>query len=147
MTWITDDTGTRWVEYPARKQRNAPRALRFADLKVGDQLVQKPNGGWYRAIPIYYQVTDLWFDPVAGQTDPIKGQMVGYDQIGTNGELRGAKRATTIRGLASQQFEYADIDYIAQCKVVKEAKADGKVVGIGMGRIIRKRPKVAGSTF
>jgi len=31
--------------------------------------------------------------------------------------------------------------------VVKEAKADGKVVGIGMGRIIRKRPKVAGSTF
>lgn len=134
MTWITDDTGTRWVEYPKRKRRKSPRALRFAEVKVGDQVMLEPNGHWYRKIPQYFIVTDLWFDPVAGEENETAGRMVAYRAIGEDGEPCGRKRGTTLRGLASQQFQYADIDYIAHCKARAEVMGKGKVVGIGRGR-------------
>jgi hypothetical protein len=144
MTWIVDGNGTRWVEVPQRKRRKSPRALRFANIKVGDQLMLKPKPNWHRGIPHYIIVTDLWFDPVAGQEDPVAGQMVGYSQITMSGDVRPRKSSTTIRGLASQQYVYADIDYIALCKARGDAMQTGEVVGIGAGTNIRKRPKIAG---
>jgi hypothetical protein len=107
--------------------------------------MQTPKADWRRKIPMYFIVTDLWFDPVAGQEDPIKGQMVGFQQLGPDGEPRGTKSATPIRGLASQQYEYADMDYIAMCKHRSTALDTGKVVGLGYGRTIRQRPKLPGS--
>jgi hypothetical protein len=61
-----------------------------------------------------------------------------------SGEIRPRKSSTTIRGLASQQYVYADIDYIALCKARGDAMQTGEVVGIGAGVNIRKRPKIAG---
>ena len=144
MTWITDDGGTRWVEVPQKKRRSSPRARKFAEIKIGDQLMLKPAGTWYRKVAMYYVVTDLWFDPVLGQDDALKGSMVGYQQIAQTGEPRHRKSSTTIRGLASQQFDYADIDYIAHCKATLAAMQAGEVIGIGRGRAIRARPKISG---
>jgi hypothetical protein len=135
-----------WVDITRNKKpRKLPRALRFANIKVGDQLMQKPTGHWYRKLPLYYIVTDIWFDPVAGQNDPIAGTMVAIRQIGEDGEPRARKRGYPIRGLASQQFHYADIDYIAHARARREALNDGRVVGIGFGNVIRKRQKTPGS--
>lgn len=36
VTWIVDQNGRRWVPQQVRKRRKPARALRFADLKVGD---------------------------------------------------------------------------------------------------------------
>lgn len=144
MTWITDSGGTRWVEPVPRKRRKPGRALRFANLEVGQQLMRRPKANWYRKIPQYYLVTDRWFDPVAGQTDPVAGQMVALCDIKSNGELSKRKSGTTLRGLASQQYEYADVDYLLLCRTRHEAMGDGKIVGIGMGSVIRKRPKTPG---
>ena len=144
VTWITDDTGSRWVVSPPRKKRKSPRALKFADIKVGDQIMLKPNNAWYRKIPLYYVVTDIWFDPVAGQNDQLKGQMIGYAQISSDGSLT-KKSSTPIRGLASQQFDYADIDYLSIANARNNALRDGKIVGIGYAKTIRARPKISGS--
>lgn len=135
MTWITDNNGRRWVEIPKKQRRASPRALRFADVKVGDQIMLTPRSWHYRKFKIYYVVTDLWFDPVAGQNDPLKGAMVGYAQIRGDGELT-RKSATTLRGLASQGFEYADMDYIAMCKARLPALKDGTIVAFNR----KKRP-------
>jgi len=146
MTWITDDTGRRWVDVTkVKKLRNAPRPLKFGNVKVGDQLMKKPREEWYRKIPIYYVVTDRWFDPVEGQRDPIKGEMVGYAQIKEDGS-HSTKSATTVRGLASQQFDFADVDYIALAttRAAEHAKDDSNVVGIGLAKVIRSRPKISG---
>ena len=149
MTWITDDNGTRWVDATRpKKRRRSPRALRFADVKVGDQLMNNRHSlgmDYPLGRKFYVVVTDLWFDPVAGQDDPVKGRMVGYRQIDGYGRPIGSKIATTIRGLASQQFQYADIDYIALAKSRAEAVKSGDVVGIGQGRVIRQRPRTPGS--
>lgn len=142
-TWITDDNGTRWVELPERKSRKSPRALRFADLKVGDQLFWT-RYHWPDSAG-YYLVTDLWFDPVAGQDDETAGRMVAIVRLGHDGEPRGHKERHTLRGLASQGFQYADRDYIAFCKARKAGMEAGDVVGIGAGRRIRARPKLPGS--
>lgn len=144
MTWITDNSGTRWVEPIPRKRRKPARALRFADLEVGQQLMRRPKADWYRKIPQYYLVTDRWFDPVAGQTDPVAGQMVALCIIKSDGETSGRKSGTTLRGLASQQYEYADMDYLLHCRARRAGMGDGKVVGIGVGSAIRKRPKLPG---
>jgi hypothetical protein len=144
LTWITDGTGTRWVEVQPRKRRKSPRALRFENIKVGDQIMLKPKGNWDRKIPWYFVVTDLWFDPVEGQDDPVKGRMVGFMRIGTDGEPVHRKSSTTIRGLASQEYHYADIDYINHCQVRSEAVNSGSVIGITSGKQIRSRPKIAG---
>lgn len=146
MTWITDNTGTRWVPVPEKKRRKPGQPRRFANINVGDQIMLKPNKSWYRGIPTYFLVTDLWFDPVAGQDDPVKGQMVGFAQIKPDGELAG-KCSTPIRGLASQQYEYADIDYVALCKQRLVAMDAKTVVGIGHGRVIRQRPKLPGHSL
>ena len=90
---------------------------------------------------IYYIVTDLWFDPVIGQSDPIAGQMVGYSMIMSDGSIHKCKSSTTIRGLASQQFHYSDIDFIA---LAKTRAGVANVVGIGHANTIRKRPKIPG---
>jgi hypothetical protein len=141
MTWITDGNNTRWVAIPPRKRRKSPRAVRFAEIKVGDQLMQE-----YRLDGVqvwYYVVTDLWFDPVAGQDDETAGRMVAIRSIcPRTGEPRHRKEPHTLRGLASQGFRYADIDFPAHVQAVKKAIADGEVVGIGEALVIRRRPKV-----
>jgi len=144
MTWITDDSGTRWVDVPQPKRRKPGRILRFANIKVGDQLVLKPKANWYLGLPIHSIVTDLWDDPVDGQHDPIKGKFVGLRQIDGDGELRHRKSKIKLRGLASQGYEYAEIDFIAQRKAAVAGVQDGSVIGIGAGERIRKRPKIAG---
>ena len=143
MTWITDNTGRRWVDVPERKRRKPGRALRFADLKVGDQLRRDyahilASG---RTVRWYYLVTDLWFDPVAGQDDEVAGRMVGIAHIDGRGDTN-RKETHTLRGLASQGFHYAELDYIALAKAAIAGIAEGKVVGIGRGRVIRQRPKL-----
>ncbi len=146
MTWIVDHGGTRWVDVTStKKKRKSPRALKFAALKVGDQIMQKPRPGFHRGIPAYYVVTDIWFDPVAGQDDETAGRMVGFAQVKADGTL-WRKRSTTIRGLASQQYDYADTDYVglAQARATAMGAPDGTVVGIGYAQAIRKRPKIAG---
>lgn len=104
----------------------------------------KPTEQFWRKIPVYYVVTDLWFDPVAGQDDETAGRMVGLRQIGADGEPSGRKSATTLRGLASQQYHYADMDFIAHCKARLAGINDGAIVGIGKGVAIRRRPKIPG---
>lgn len=143
MTWIIDGSGTHWVEVPQPKRRKPPRALKFAEVKVGDQLMMKPRDSWYRGLAIYCLITDMWFDPVEGQDDPLKGSMIGYAHIKEDGSL-SRKSSTTIRGLASQQFDFADIDYIALCKARSQATETGEVIGIGFGKTIRNRPKIPG---
>lgn len=141
-----------------RKVRKSPRALRFAEIKVGDQLMQTTTSAGWRggiddmkapAVPYskttwYYIVTDMWFDPVAGQRDPVKGQMIGIQRLDEKGEPISRKVSHPIRGLASNRFHYADRDYIAFCKTRIDAMNDGAVVGIGMAGVIRRRPKVPG---
>lgn len=152
MTWITDDSGTRWVQLPLRKRRKSPRALRFADLKVGDQLMRHFNmpmsATGAARITWYYIVTDLWFDPVAGQDDEIAGKMVGIRMLDQRtGEAREHKEPHTLRGLASQGFQYSDIDFAALVTAKNEARAAGVVVGISQGHVIRARPKIPGERF
>jgi hypothetical protein len=147
VTWLTDDTGRRWVEGPPRKRRKSPRALRFAEIKVGDQLMRRWPELWRPAGTTvwYYVVSDLWFDPCAGQRDETAGRMVAIQRMdGRTGEPVHHKEAHTIRGLASQGFRYADVDYIAHVKAALTGVAEGAVVGIGMAHIIRRRPKQAG---
>lgn len=144
MTWITDNTGTRWVEIQQPKRRKSPRPLRFDNIAVGNQLMLKPQENWWRKIPQYFIVTDLWFDPVDGEEDPTKGRMVALRRIGEDGEPHHRKSKTTVRGLASQQYHYADIDYVAHCKARLAGSEGGAVVGIGVGRALKSRPKIAG---
>lgn len=158
ITRITDGSGTRWVEIPPRKRRASPRALRFAGLQVGDQLMQTHTlrawrGGkddFSKPAPElsqtkwYYLVTDLWIDPVSGQDDPVAGQMAAIVRIDEDGYPHGRKWPHTLRGLASQGFHYADRDYIAFCRQREAATEAGSVVGIGLGQVIRRRPKTPG---
>ena len=145
MTWIIDESGRRWVEIPQKKPRKTPRSIKFADIKVGDQLMLAPKAGSYHRNEIYSVVTDIWFDPVAGQLDPIKGKMIGFAHINSDGSISARKSSTPVRGLASQGYEYAAIDYIALCHSRKAAMDEGAVVGIGFAQTIRARPKISGS--
>lgn len=155
MTWITDGGGTRWVEIPTRKRRRSPRALRFADIKVGDQLMKVwRQTGWrggkddMKGPPVdlsrcvwYYAVTDLWFDPVRGQENRVAGEMVGIVRINQDGTYALRKEPHTKRGLASQGFHYADLDL---CALAQRRQQSENVVGIGRGHVIRRRPKTPG---
>jgi hypothetical protein len=149
MTLIHDGNGTRWVEIPLRKRRKSPRALRFAEIAVGDQLMRTWPGFLDHGISVwYYVVTDLWFDPVAGQSDDTAGRMVAIRRLDPRtGEPSHRKEPHTIRGLASQGFRYADLDYSAHVKAARQAAVEGKVIGIGRGLVIRRRPKVPSSRF
>lgn len=145
MTWITDDTGRRWVEPTPRKTRKPAQPRRFANLKVGDQIMQKGKRfDTGRPYKVYYLVTDIWFDPVRGQRDPVAGTMVGFCQINQDGTPWKRKSSMPIRGLAPQGFFPADIDYIGMAAKRAEALKEGKVVGIGKAAVIRRRPKIPG---
>jgi hypothetical protein len=145
MTLITDGNGTRWVETPVRKRRKPARALRFAELKVGDQLCRDWNNVLVAGkARWFYLVTDLWFDPVAGQDDETAGRMVAIAHINPrNGETR-RKESHTLRGLASQGFHYSGIDFVEHTKAKIAGMIAGNVIGIGRGLVIRKRPKLPG---
>jgi hypothetical protein len=148
MTLITDDTGTRWVEVPLRERRKSPRALRFAEIKVDDRIMRRWD--WYAGGTHvwYYVVTDLWFDPVAGQDDDTAGRMVAIRLLDPHtGEPTRRKQQHTVRGLASQGFRYADIDFTAHCRAARDGVASGAVVGIDEAHVIRRRPKQPGATF
>lgn len=155
MTWITDDMGTRWVALPVRKKRKSPRAVRFANIKVGEQVMKAyTSKGWRRGddprVPSreisqtiwYYIVTDLWFDPVAGQDNHVAGEMVAIARIDSGGTVLPRKEPHTKRGLASQGFHYADRDFITFAKQTREAE---NIVGIGFAQVIRRRPKIPGA--
>lgn len=121
-----------------------PSKRRFEEVKVGDQLVLPPAPDWHRGVPWYFVVTDVWFDPVAGQDNPQSGEMVGVQRLGPAGDPVGSKASHSIRGLASQRYRYAEIDYVALCRTRTKAMEDGTVVGIGRGAAIRKRRPSAG---
>jgi len=148
MVWIIDNAGRRWVDDPPEKRRKPPRVRKFANLSVGDQVMQTTTAEYInsagRRSAAYYHVSDMWFDPVDGQDDPIKGQWVALVRIAGDGSTNGRKVKIKLRGLASQGYEPADIDYIELCKTRLEAADSGAVVGIGAARAIRARPKVAG---
>lgn len=161
MTWIHDGDGKvppRWVEIPTPKPRKSPRALRFAALAVGDQIMKAwTSKGWRGGVDDmkapaielsknvwYYLVTDMWFDPVAGQENAVAGQMVAIVRVDHDGWPFSRKEHHTLRGLASEGFQYADRDFIAFCRDRAEAMKGGAVVGIGMGNAIRARPKLPG---
>jgi hypothetical protein len=144
MTWITGNTGTCWVEPEPRKRRPPGRAVRFAAVKVGDQLARTWPHYLNAGVTVWhYIVTDLWFDPVAGQKDETAGRLVAIQRIDwRTGDPVDRKEGHSLRGLASQGFRYAVLDYMAQVKATIAAKAAGEVVGIDLGHVIRQRPKV-----
>jgi hypothetical protein len=106
-TRITDKNGTRWVKYTPRPRRKPARAVRFAEVAVGDELVCVRGASEVRLDQMTrYVVTDLWFDPVAGERDETAGMMVAIKQM-RNGQSVGSKWPHTRRGLAMQGFHYA----------------------------------------
>lgn len=132
MTWVTDHTGTRWVEPVPRKRRKASRAVRFADLAPGDVLIHRSK--WKHEI--YDRTTrDLsiandnarteqgqvigfafcehrWFDPVRGERDDTAGQMAAVRAI--TGSGRGPSLYPhTLRGLAQNGYWPATSDQSA----------------------------------
>lgn len=93
----------------------------------------------------YAIVTDLWFDPVKGEKDRQKGDMVAIATI-TRGMTFG-KQAHTLRGLASNGWKYFDEDPFDLHETLVEAVKSERVVGIGQAHIIRKRPKISMPTL
>lgn len=149
----------RWIDVtkPKRPPRKEPKR-RFENIKVGDQLMREwIQQGWRggrddtKQPPVklssqtwYYIVTDLWFDPVKGDEKPRLGEMVAIQRLGQKGEPIGRKIGHSKTGLASNAYRYADMDYVKFCNDRLAAIEEGRVVGIGMGQIIRRRPKVSG---
>lgn len=128
MTLIIDKNGSRWIDTPQKKKRKPARAIRFAKIAVGDQIMKTTkNHDPYPRTTLYYVVTDLWFDPVLGQVDNTAGQMVGYSRVLENGDIQSYKIKTTRRGLASQRFQPSDIDYITLRNAMCESD---NVIGI-----------------
>lgn len=150
MTWITDNSGTRWVEVPQRKRRKPRTGGRFSELSIGDQLVQRtpytrirPHEPERAPYEQYVQVTDLWFDPVAGQDNEWRGQMVGVAAININGAL-SKKQSYSRHALAAVGYHRAEIDYRGMCVARAQAARDGAVVSIRHAHKIRSRPKLPG---
>lgn len=152
MTWITDDSGRRWVALPVRKRRASPKGRRFADVRVGDWL---EGGEWGRVdvdyngrkIPkMFFLVTDHWFDPVAGQEDAEKGALFAIARLtgldNETGEPCYCRKSSFTRyGLASQGYHYSSIhDPVALLKATFEGVQAGSVVSIGSGK--RNRPRI-----
>lgn len=150
MTWIRDENGTRWVELPVRERRHLTGPRRFDAVKVGDFLMQDSISNWFGGGKsgstqqrYYAVVTDLWFDPVRGEHEHQKGEMVAIQMI-LNGRPAGSKRGHTIRGLASNGWHYADRDPVAEHEAMVAAAASGQLVGIGHAQQIRRRLKLPG---
>lgn len=142
MTWITDNSGTRWVEQTPRKRRSPPRQGRFSVIAVDDQLerpdpLYRGSAQTRQAPSLFYVVTDLWFDPVKGQSNEYSGQMVAIQRIGPDGQHLGKKEGFSRHALSTQGFFPASIDYIGLCRGRVAAAASGSVVGISEAR--RKR--------
>ena len=140
-TIIHPVNGPRYIaRYPVTEPKTLTGRRRFDGIKPGDQLVHSRHGE-----TSYWLVTDTWFDPVKGQDNPQKGDMVAVQQISRNtGEVRYQKVAHTIRGLASNGYSWADRDWIEFYKSRLAAYHEGKVVGIGQAKKIRARPKIPG---
>lgn len=103
------------------KPRAKPRALRFADVAEGDVLIHRAkfkireqtagrhlaaNDDWRdvtREVLGFAIVEHVWFDPVAGEDDPVAGQFVAVRGITAHG-LAPSLSKHTRRGLASQGF-------------------------------------------
>lgn len=130
MVWITDQAGSRWQPDVPPKRRAPPRIIKFANIKVGDQL--KAARAVYTG---YFMVTDTWFDPVKGQRDPAAGEMVAVQRISQTGELVGSKWPHSKRGLASQGYDYLGFDYMAQRRAVYAGERTGVVVSIRRGNV------------
>lgn len=139
-----------------RKRRRKPRPLRFLGVKLDDILIQQrkvieayrrprpfqianddPQEVEYvPAISTYYAiVTDLWFDPVFGQTEESAGRMVGLRYWA--GEPIGSKWSHNLLGLARAGWQYATPDQIgdleltlAQARRRREALRAGEVTPI-----------------
>lgn len=135
FTRVTTATGTRWVKYAPRKRRKPGRALRFANIAIGAELVcvhWHANDQVTPETMPRYVVTDLWFDPVAGERDPIAGQMVAIRTL-RDGQPIGSKCPHTRRGLAMQGYHYAE-DYLARWRAtsadvaqqIERARANGR---------------------
>jgi hypothetical protein len=124
-TLVTDATGSRFVEQIQRKRRRAPRALRFDQLEVGAVLLKRTKDRFTHYDPPFMEaiandngreeiairnqfgiVEDRWFDPCQGQVDRLKGEMASVRMVGPNGAWL-TKLSHTLRGLASQGFDYA----------------------------------------
>jgi len=151
MTQVTDNNGTRWVDDQQPKRKAPAKGRRFADVKLGDQLT---NSKIFDRIackyghpgrPLYFIVTEAWFDPVVGQKNREKGELFAVQRIGSGGVPTGRKDAHTRIGLATRGYYYADIDYIAFCK--NRAGAGSAFTPIGMGHIIRRRHKTPDGTL
>lgn len=148
----------RWIDVTRPRKTRKPGKRRFENIKVGDFVMKDHiSRGWRGgkddpskpAVDLsktreYALVTDLWFDPVRGEENPQHGEMVAITPIMYGKPFRG-KAAHSIRGLAANGYLYADRDPVAEYEAVVEAAQDGKVVGIGMGRLFRMRPKTPGS--
>lgn len=119
-TRITDKNGTRWVMYAPRPRRKPGRAVRFAAVAVGDELVCVRGASEIQLNQMTrFVVTDLWFDPVAGERDETAGMMVAIRQM-RDGHPVGSKWPHTRRGLAMQGFHYAT-EYLARREQTEQA--------------------------
>jgi len=110
-----------FVERQEPKQRAKPRALRFADVQVGEIVRHQALWRFEVADPTSLEsandnrrtksgvahgfgiIEHRWFDPVAGERDPIAGELVAVRRISWRGPERGLTKHT-IRGLASQGY-------------------------------------------
>lgn len=133
---------------PPPKPPRKPANRRFADVAVGDYLIKERKyrlGERLVRSMEYSIVTDLWFDPVKGEEDRQKGDMVAIATI-TRGRTFG-KQAHTLRGLASNGWKYFGGDPFDLHDTLVEAVKSERVVGIGQAHIIRKRPKISMPTL
>lgn len=151
MTWVTDDSGTRWVEPNPRKRRRGAQNIRFRDLKPGTVLISRTKSISYVTVPArpgtandnaFEQVKitsgvalceDRWFDPVLGQADELAGQMASIRYIFWNG-IHGQKRAHTLRGLSQAGYSYATpeqareaLRFVEEVSTLRAAVESGKM--------------------
>jgi hypothetical protein len=130
---VYDERRRRWVEPRVAKQVSVRGRGRFSNVSVGDQIMRsnvsrrelrlqrKEDGiatpGERQKCFEYAIVTDIWFDPVAGQHDRLKGEMVAIQPL-LDGRAHGAKRAHTVRGLATNKWQYAKRAKAASWEIV-----------------------------
>ena len=157
-TLIHDADGSRFVPWTERKRRRPARALRFGDLQAGailihrgkvvsERRVQHPahvaNEDWRTEVHHYagfHLVLFRWFDPVAGQGDPVSGEMVGVVPITTMGQQ---PRATghTLRGLAQQGFHYASDEQAERARAFIEHRRQ-LIADFEAGRITQEEARL-----